>query len=88
MTKSTPCYMCKARVEQTIPRRGLTRLFGQVTRNTWNIRFNYLRMHSIDDAVTAQDVVASSFWTEVDLCSDCWGEVLAFIHNTAQGRRP
>lgn len=79
MSKSEPCHRCGAKVEQGLPRPGLTSLFGKVIRETWRIRFNFVRMNSWENAVTAHDVIASSFWTEVTLCSDCWGDVMSLV---------
>lgn len=87
MSQTNPCHRCGARVEQGLPRPGLSRLFGKIYRETWLIKFNYLRMNSWDNAVTASDVVASSLWSETSLCSDCWGDVLFFINKKIE-RKP
>lgn len=84
---SAPCDRCSAKVTGELPRPGLSRFLGKVYRETWLIKFNYLRMNSWDKAVTASDVVASNLWTEVKLCGDCWGDVLSFV-NTKIERNP
>lgn len=80
MRHSEPCHRCRAEVTKELPRPGLSCFTGKVYRETWRIKFNYLRMNSWDKAVTASDVVASNLWSEVTLCSDCWGDVLSFIN--------
>ena len=87
MSKPEPCHRCKAQVTNDLPRPGLSRFRGKVYRETWRIRFNYLRMSSWDKAVTAHDVVASNLWSETILCSDCWGDVLSFINKKIE-RKP
>lgn len=79
MTATESCHRCSAKVTNELPRPGLSRVFGKVYRDTWRIKFNYLRMNSWDKAVTAHDVVASNLWSEVNLCSDCWGDVMSFV---------
>lgn len=74
------CDRCTADVTRSIPKPGLTSFFGAVTRCTWKIRFNYLRMNSWENAVTASDVISSSTWSEVNLCDMCWGDVLSFVN--------
>lgn len=81
------CDRCGTSVTKELPRPGLSRLLGKVYRDTWRIKFNYLRMNTWDKSVTAHDVVASNLWSEVSLCSDCWGDVLSFINKPIE-RKP
>ena len=87
MSTREPCHRCGAGIERDLPRPGLSRIFGKVYRETWLIKFNYLRMNSWDKAVTAHDVVASNLWSEVSLCSNCWGDALSFINKKIE-RKP
>ncbi|CAH0233449.1 hypothetical protein SRABI26_02707 [Arthrobacter sp. Bi26] len=87
MSQPEPCHRCGVKISKDLPRPGLSRLFGKIYRETWRIKFNYLRMNSWDKAVTAHDVVASNLWTETSLCSDCWGDVLSFINKKFE-RKP
>lgn len=80
MSKTNKCDRCPAEVSQGLPKPGLTSFFGRVTKYTWQIRFNYLRMNSWKNAVTSSDNIASSVWTEVNLCDMCWGDVLSFVN--------
>lgn len=80
MSARQPCYRCGNGIEKDLPRPGLSRVFGKVYRDTWRIKFNYLRMNTWEKATTAADVVASNLWTEVNLCGNCWADVLAFIN--------
>ena len=85
--KSGKCDRCQAEVTAGIPKPGLTSFFGAITRDTWRIRFNYLRMNSWENAVTASDVVASSSWSEVTLSDSCWGDVLSYVKTKIE-RKP
>jgi hypothetical protein len=87
MSHPEKCDRCGAEVTHGLPKPGLTSFFGKVTRDTWRIRFNYLRMNSWENAVTASDVIASSTWSEVTLCDSCWGDVLSFVNKKIE-RKP
>lgn len=87
MTKIKPCHRCSAKVTTELPKPGLSRITGRIERDTWRIKFNYLRMATWEKAVTAHDVIASSLVSDVELCSDCWGDVLSFVNKRVE-RKP
>jgi hypothetical protein len=76
------CTRCKATPETGLPAPGMSRFSASVTRITYKIKFNYIRMREWRDAPTARDVIQSAFNTETVLCGRCWGDVLNFICTT------
>ena len=77
----------RARYRHRSPGPGLSRFFGKAYRETYLLRFNYIRMASWEQAATAAEVVSSNLTSELTLCSDCWGDVLSFA-NKPIVRRP
>lgn len=82
---SKECYRCEKPYTTDLPAPGLSKMWGSVKFKTWVIRFNFLRMNTWEKATTAADVIDTSFYTEVELCSDCWGDVLSFINKKKVG---
>lgn len=80
--KNNICDRCKQDFAVGIPAPGKYRVWGNVTYNTWLIRFNYIRMKTWEKAITSADTIDSAVYSEVHLCSVCWGDVLSFINKT------
>lgn len=76
------CDRCKLSYSKDIPKPGLSKFWGTVKYKTWQIRFNYLRMNTWENATTASEVIQSSTYSEIELCSECWSDVLHFINTT------
>ena len=76
------CDRCNLSYTKDLPAPGLSKFWGVVTFKTWRIRFNYLRMNTWEDAKTASEVIQSNTYTAIELCSECWGDVLHFINTT------
>lgn len=79
---STSCDRCSSVISKDLPAPGRSKFWGTVLYKTWQIRFNYLRMNTWEDATSSSKVIQSSTYSEVTLCSDCWGDVLHFINTT------
>lgn len=81
------CKRCGGTILDGLPAPGMSKLTATITRDTHRIRFNYLRMNGWRDSPRASDVVQSLTYTDVTLCSDCWGDVLHFICTTKPEHR-
>lgn len=81
------CQRCKTTISEGLPNPGQSRFKGHITRITWKLRFNYIRMRSWREAPKAADVVESATYSEVELCDSCWGDVLNFICTTKPGAK-
>lgn len=79
---NSKCYRCLADIKVGLPPPGMSRFSAKVLKYTWQIRYSYVRMNTWNNAPTAADVIDTSWFTEVDLCDDCWGDVLNFICTT------
>lgn len=83
MSKITgKCYRCPADIKTGLPPAGMSWFSAKVQKFTWLITFSRIRMNSWNDAPTAADTIASTYFTDVELCDSCWGDVLNFICTT------
>lgn len=90
MIETGTCDRCGSEVLDGLPKtswdKGGFRFQRSVTRTTWKIRFNYLKLRGWRDAPKAMDVLESKTYSETTLCDGCWGDVLNFICTTKPER--